>query len=87
MTNSVPKIGGSVSICPFSRFFVAKIILGVFCFFKEEPKQEEKKEEPKQEEKKEETKEEDKKSELMLLKDMLVYQEGEDKGNEQIPGN
>ena len=54
---------------------------------KEEPKQEEKKEEPKQEEKKEETKEEDKKSELMLLKDMLVYQEGEDKGNEQIPGN
>jgi hypothetical protein len=53
----------------------------------EEPKQEEKKEEPKQEEKKEETKEEDKKSELMLLKDMLVYQEGEDKGNEQTPGN
>ena len=54
---------------------------------KEEPKQEEKKEEPQQEEKKEETKEEDKKSELMLLKDMLVYQEGEDKGNEQTPGN
>ena len=54
---------------------------------KEEPKQEEKKEETKQEEKKEETKEEDKKSELMLLKDMLVYQEGEDKGNEQTPGN
>ena len=23
----------------------------------------------------------------MLLKDMLVYQEGEDKGNEQTPGN
>ena len=54
---------------------------------KEEPKQEEKKEEPKQEEKKEETKEEDKKSELLLLKDMLVYQEGEDKENEATPGN
>ena len=45
---------------------------------KNEEKPEENKEETTKEENKEENKEEDKKSEMLLLRDMLIYREGED---------